>query len=70
MKDLDWNIIMLVVNTLIIPLVIYFFKSILSRIDKLSNSVDKLDEKLESYGNRITVIETQCQIRSSKSKKC
>lgn len=73
MSELNSNylpIIGVVVNTITIPLIVFFIKSVFNRLDKIEGNLEKISTDINAIANRVTVVETQCTIRSSKSKKC
>lgn len=58
-----------VINAITLPLLVYTFKSVIDKIDKLDAKMEKVSSDINSIVNRVVVIETQCTLRSSK-KKC
>ena len=58
-----------IINVITLPLVAYVFKSVINKIDKLDEKVTQLSTDINGVINRVIVIETQCNLRSSK-KKC
>ena len=58
-----------IINVITLPLIVYVFKSVINKIDKLDEKVTQLSTDINSVINRVVAIETQCNLRSSK-KKC
>ena len=58
-----------IINVITLPLIVYVFKSVINKIDKLDEKVTQLSTDINGVINRVIVIETQCNLRSSK-KKC
>lgn len=72
MSDLNNNylpIIGVVVNTITIPLIIYFIKSVFNRLDKIESKMEQVSSDINAIVNRVVVMETQCAIRHAKGKK-
>ena len=70
---MDSNILMTIglgiINVITLPLLVYTFKSVINKIDKLDAKMEQVLNDINAIATRVTVVETQCQIRHTKSKK-
>lgn len=60
-NELLLTIIGSLLNLVILPIVIYFIKSVLSRIDKISSNLDIVCGKIENISIRVSVIESNLE---------
>lgn len=60
-----------IINAITLPLLVYTFKSVINKIDKLDEKMEQVSTDISTIVNRVVVIETACALRSSsKGKKC
>lgn len=48
-----------VLNVITIPLLIYVFRGLLTKMDKLDDNLTKLSDKIENISTRLTVVESK-----------
>ena len=48
-----------ILNVVTIPLIIYVFKGLLTKMDKLDDNLTKLSDKIENISTRLTVVESK-----------
>lgn len=58
-----------IINIITLPLIVYIFKSVINKIDKLDAKMEQVSSDINAIANRVTVIETSCNLHHTKSKK-